>query len=130
VDGLKSDNRPDVWVAPIADSLRDYARHWTPVHIDFEVPRLEEAVKHALAAGATLEREIQVQGSGRMANMADPFGHGFCFSRIPRSRVRRDRAFALEGVSENHSSFAARELTLSAAVSEFFRFRGRRRCKW
>ena len=35
-------------------------------------------MKRALSAGATLEREIQVQAWGRMANMADPFGHGFC----------------------------------------------------
>src|SRR5579859_1127901 len=64
--------------SPIGAPRRDYARHWTPLHLDFEVQRLEEAVKRALAAGATLEREIQVQAWGRMANMADPFGHGFC----------------------------------------------------
>jgi catechol 2,3-dioxygenase-like lactoylglutathione lyase family enzyme len=64
--------------SPVADAQRDYARHWTPLHLDFEVTRLEEAVARALAAGATLEREIQIQAWGRMANMADPFGHGFC----------------------------------------------------
>jgi uncharacterized glyoxalase superfamily protein PhnB len=64
--------------SPVAEAERDYTRHWTPVHLDFEVTRLEESVKRALAAGATLEREIQVQAWGRMANMADPFGHGFC----------------------------------------------------
>ncbi len=64
--------------SPVSDAQRDYARHWTPLHLDFEVTRLDEAVRRALAAGATLEREIQVQAWGRMANMADPFGHGFC----------------------------------------------------
>lgn len=57
---------------------RDYRRHWTPVHLDFVVTELEAAVQRAQAAGATLERDIQVQEWGRMANMADPFGHGFC----------------------------------------------------
>jgi uncharacterized glyoxalase superfamily protein PhnB len=64
--------------SPVSDAQRDYGRHWTPLHLDFEVTRLEDSVKRALAAGATLEREIQVQAWGRMANLADPFGHGFC----------------------------------------------------
>jgi uncharacterized glyoxalase superfamily protein PhnB len=38
---------------------------------------LETAISRAIAAGAKLEREIQVHDWGRMANMADPFGHGF-----------------------------------------------------
>ncbi len=70
--------RAETVASPVAPDTRDYARHWTPVHLDFEVPRLEDAVKRALSAGATLEREIQVQAWGRMANLADPFGHGFC----------------------------------------------------
>jgi predicted enzyme related to lactoylglutathione lyase len=57
---------------------RDYSRHWTPVHLDFVVSDLEAAVHNAEAAGATLEGEIQVHPWGRMANMGDPFGHGFC----------------------------------------------------
>src|SRR5262245_3584478 len=51
--------------SPLAEAHRDYARHWIPLHLDFEVTRLEDAVKRALAAGATLEREIQVQAWGR-----------------------------------------------------------------
>jgi len=58
--------------------LRDYRRHWTPVHLDFAVTDLEAAVKRAREAGAVLEQDIQTQGWGRMANLADPFGHGFC----------------------------------------------------
>jgi predicted enzyme related to lactoylglutathione lyase len=58
--------------------LRDYRRHWTPVHLDFVVDNLDAAVQRARAAGAILERDIQEQKWGRMANMADPFGHGFC----------------------------------------------------
>jgi predicted enzyme related to lactoylglutathione lyase len=57
---------------------RDFSRHWTPVHLDFVVVDLDAAVKRATAAGATLEREVQERPYGRLANMADPFGHGFC----------------------------------------------------
>ncbi|HEY0094307.1 MAG TPA: VOC family protein, partial [Archangium sp.] len=45
---------------------------------DFTVTDLEAAVQRARAAGATLERDIQEQKWGRMANLADPFGNGFC----------------------------------------------------
>src|SRR5262245_10682647 len=57
---------------------RDYSRHWTPVHLDFVVPAIESAVARARAAGARLEDEIRTQKWGRIAVMADPFGHGFC----------------------------------------------------
>ncbi|MGF1608533.1 MAG: VOC family protein [Kiloniellales bacterium] len=57
---------------------RDYRRHWTPVHLDFVVPEIEAAVARAEAAGATREGEIQTNPWGRLALMADPFGHGFC----------------------------------------------------
>jgi len=57
---------------------RNFARHWTPVHIDFVVTDLDAAVKRALASGATLDREVQDCSYGRMANLADPFGNGLC----------------------------------------------------
>jgi len=57
---------------------RDYRRHWTPVHLDFVVPDVAAAVRRAEAAGARLEEAIRTQGWGRLAVMADPFGHGFC----------------------------------------------------
>jgi len=59
-------------------SVRNYSRHWTPVHLDFVVTNLDEAVQRAATAGAVLERDIDTQKWGRMANFADPFGHGFC----------------------------------------------------
>jgi predicted enzyme related to lactoylglutathione lyase len=59
-------------------SVRDYGRHWTPIHFDVVVEDLEAALSRALAAGATLDRAVQVQPWGRMANLADPFGNGFC----------------------------------------------------
>jgi predicted enzyme related to lactoylglutathione lyase len=61
-----------------ARSSRDYRRHWTPVHLDFAVDDLDGAVARALSAGATLEGQIDERSWGRLARMADPFGHGFC----------------------------------------------------
>lgn len=59
--------------------LRRYERHWTPVHLDFVVPEIESAVERAAAAGARLEADISTAAWGKLALMADPFGHGFCF---------------------------------------------------
>ena len=57
---------------------RHYARHWTPVHLDIVVPDVDAAVQRALAAGAVLEQAAQTHPWGRLALLADPFGHGFC----------------------------------------------------
>jgi len=56
---------------------RDYARHWTPVHLDFQVDDIDAAVARLLPLGAQLEAPIHERRWGRMASMADPFGHGF-----------------------------------------------------
>jgi predicted enzyme related to lactoylglutathione lyase len=61
-----------------ASSVRDYHRHWTPVHLDFEVEDLGIAVERALAAGARLEDEPRSFSWGQLASLSDPFGHGFC----------------------------------------------------
>jgi predicted enzyme related to lactoylglutathione lyase len=57
---------------------RNYARHWTPVHLDFVVSDIGKALARALAAGATLERDVTEHAYGRLALLADPFGNGFC----------------------------------------------------
>ncbi len=57
---------------------RDYARHWTPVHLDFAVRHIETAVQRAVGAGAKLEADIETYDFGRMAILSDPFGHGVC----------------------------------------------------
>jgi predicted enzyme related to lactoylglutathione lyase len=57
---------------------RIYERHWTPVHLDLAVEEIESAVRNAVAAGAILEEPIATHKWGRIALMADPFGHGFC----------------------------------------------------
>ena len=66
--------------APVRDLdvKRDYGRHWTPVHVDFIVEKLEPALERALAAGAKQEREIKEYNWGRIVVLADPWGHGFC----------------------------------------------------
>jgi predicted enzyme related to lactoylglutathione lyase len=64
--------------SPEVSLPRDYQRHWTPVHLDFEVEDFDDVVHRALSAGAKLEGEIQTSHWGRIAKMSDPFGHGFC----------------------------------------------------
>ncbi|HZR83586.1 MAG TPA: VOC family protein [Candidatus Binatia bacterium] len=61
-----------------AGVARDYRRHWTPVHLDFAVADLAAAVARAVEAGATLEQPVARYAWGRLALLADPFGHGFC----------------------------------------------------
>ena len=68
----------DTAVSPASSDRRRYARHWTPVHLDFAVPDLDKAVAAALAAGATQDEPSETHRWGRIAHMADPFGHGFC----------------------------------------------------
>jgi lactoylglutathione lyase len=68
---------------PGASSGRDYARHWTPVHVDFVVPELEPAVARARAAGARVENEVPREfPGGRYVVLADPFGNGFCLLQL------------------------------------------------
>jgi predicted enzyme related to lactoylglutathione lyase len=64
--------------SPTTHEQRHYLRHWTPVHLDFVVPDLEAALAAALAGGATLEGEPATHAWGKIAHLADPFGHGLC----------------------------------------------------
>ncbi len=57
---------------------RDYARHWTPVHLDVVVDDVDQAVARAVAAGARLEDPPATHDWGRIAHLADPYGHGIC----------------------------------------------------
>jgi predicted enzyme related to lactoylglutathione lyase len=63
---------------PSSASRRSYERHWTPVHLDFVVDDVDAAVVRAVAAGAVLENPVATHAWGKLAAMADPFGHGFC----------------------------------------------------
>lgn len=57
---------------------RNYARHWTPVHLDFVVPDVDAAVERAVEAGAKVDEPAEDRSWGRIAILADPFGHGLC----------------------------------------------------
>ncbi|MDF3071394.1 MAG: glyoxalase [Polyangiaceae bacterium] len=63
---------------PGGEPGRSYARHWTPFHLDLVVADLDEAVARAVAAGARVEGPPSRHPYGRLALLADPFGHGFC----------------------------------------------------
>jgi predicted enzyme related to lactoylglutathione lyase len=58
--------------------LRRYGRHWTPLHPDIVVDDVDAAVERAVGAGAKLEAHPKDAAYGRIAMLADPFGHGFC----------------------------------------------------
>lgn len=61
---------------------RDYARHWTPVHLDVVVDDVDDAVARAVAAGARLEDPAVSYDWGRIAHLSDPFGHGICIMQF------------------------------------------------
>jgi predicted enzyme related to lactoylglutathione lyase len=58
--------------------LRRYERHWTPLHLDVVVDDVDTALARAVEAGARLEAPATDTPYGRIAMLADPFGHGFC----------------------------------------------------
>jgi lactoylglutathione lyase len=60
------------------NATRDYHRHWMPMHVDVVVEDLEPALERALAAGAIKEGLIREASWGRIVQLADPFGHGWC----------------------------------------------------
>ena len=65
-------------IGPAGGDVRRYERHWSPIHPDFVVDDMDEAIARAVAAGAVQEGETRDATYGRLAMFADPFGHGFC----------------------------------------------------
>ena len=65
-------------IGPVGGDVRRYERHWSPIHPDFVVDDMDEAIARAVAAGAVQEGETRDAPYGRLAMFADPFGHGFC----------------------------------------------------
>lgn len=60
------------------DTPRDYARHWCPVHLDVVVEDLDAVLARAERAGFVREGEVRNEAFGRIVQLADPFGHGWC----------------------------------------------------
>jgi catechol 2,3-dioxygenase-like lactoylglutathione lyase family enzyme len=76
---------------PVKNSeiTRDYARHWTPVHLDFHVADVKAILPELSRLGRTLEEFHEFPGRPPVAFCADPFGHGFC---LIGTRRRQDVA--------------------------------------
>ena len=74
--------------SPSAAGTRQYTRHWTPVHIDFVVDRIEEAVEQALLAGARQESGYVEWMGSTCVTFSDPFGNGFCLIQFTGEAYR------------------------------------------
>lgn len=64
--------------SPTKGEIRRYARHWTPIHLDFHVERLMPMVEKIKEAGGQVEQLLLDMGPRPVAFCADPFGNGFC----------------------------------------------------
>jgi predicted enzyme related to lactoylglutathione lyase len=69
---------------------RDYARHWTPVHLDFVVDDLAAATERAVQAGAQREGGCIAWRGSQCVTFADPFGHGFCLIQFSEATYTDD----------------------------------------
>ena len=57
--------------------VRDYFRHWSPIHLDFLCENVDERVAKIVEMGG--KHEGGESGDwGSIAYCADPFGNGFC----------------------------------------------------
>jgi len=70
--------RKDAGTTGAGNQPRTYERHWTPVHLDVAVDDIDSAVAQAVSAGAKLEHAASPAPYGKIAMLADPFGHGIC----------------------------------------------------
>ena len=57
--------------------VRDYGRHWTPIHLDFLCDNVDEVVSKIVKLGG-LHEGGDSGDWGSIAYCADPFGNGFC----------------------------------------------------
>ncbi len=74
--------RRDAGTPGAGDSTRTYARHWCPLHCDVVVDDFDAALARALDAGARQEGDVRDADWGRIVQLADPFGHGWCLIRF------------------------------------------------
>jgi predicted enzyme related to lactoylglutathione lyase len=62
---------------PAASEGRSFARHWTPVHLDFSAEDVERSTSEITRLGGIVEGE-EPGDWGSLTRCADPFGNGFC----------------------------------------------------
>ncbi len=62
------------------EHLRNYDRHWTPVHLDFTVEDIRPCCAAIEKHGGSVESQ-SFSEQADIANCADPFGNGFCVIR-------------------------------------------------
>lgn len=66
---------------PGGEGVRNYGRHWTPVHLDFDVQDVAQSVELVKRLGGVVESEKSGDW-GNAAFCADPFGNGLCLIHI------------------------------------------------
>ena len=65
--------------SPATDDLRRYERHWTPVHLDFEVTDIDATLARLKEEGGTVETlHPGTETRPAVAFCADAFGNGLC----------------------------------------------------
>lgn len=65
-----------------AGDVRRYERHWTPVHIDFQVDDFKTTLARAVNADGICEQKCEGGARPPIAFCSDPFGNGFCIMGI------------------------------------------------
>ncbi|MCB9752106.1 MAG: VOC family protein [Myxococcales bacterium] len=76
-----SEKPPGSKAASTCDATRSYARHWTPVHLDFDVDDLDARVALVEQRGGAVE-DTRRGDWGAAAFCVDPFGNGFCLLEL------------------------------------------------
>ena len=61
----------------LSDIIRNYQRHWTPIHLDFLCEDVKGVVSKIQEFGG-LHEGGESGDWGSIAYCADPFGNGFC----------------------------------------------------
>jgi len=76
---LKKESKSNPLIAGTAS--RNYERHWTPVHLDFNVTEIEKVASLVNEFGGSTEGS-ESGDWGEVKYCADPFGNGFCLCQI------------------------------------------------
>jgi len=63
------------------EAVRNFDRHWTPVHLDISVDDITKCIGQILKLGGKVEGEKNGDW-GSIAFCADPFGNGFCIMQL------------------------------------------------